>query len=362
MVLFMIISCRGFVKFGKLFSFRRYLSSTESEYENFLETFVSNHHLLIHPSTYKPDDGFINKFDDSDGSSTYTLKHVSTVFKRTRDNYDQRELRSETLSGLIASSVYYICKNLNPEQIAGYELDDLQKSQCLAQLYLNTTEEIVDWIATNGTVLLPLPRSIIHSYNLLHRGVGMLLLDPLKQQIFVHRRASTKRLFPSMLDMFIGGVCSHNEGSVSTLVRELKEECGLNILQDLPGKLALDDYNTPRLEQHEALSLPRCQVQFLGDLLVQTDRSHCLVDTFLVHLSPEMTGMICFPDGEIEWGEWMTMNQLSSLLADDGDLNFVPDGMQVLHSQRLFCDRNSSFLSGIIVLVLVYRCGRHCQS
>jgi hypothetical protein len=36
--------------------------------------------------------------------------------------------------------------------------------------------EKVDWVGVNGEVLCPLPRSIIHKYNLLHGGMGVLLV------------------------------------------------------------------------------------------------------------------------------------------------------------------------------------------
>jgi hypothetical protein len=54
--------------------------------------------------------------------------------------------------------------------------------------------------------------------NLLHRGIGMFVTKdepiittaPSEQSVFpdlyVHRRTDTKRIFPSLYDMFVGGV------------------------------------------------------------------------------------------------------------------------------------------------------------
>lgn len=69
--------------------------------------------------------------------------------------------------------------------------------------------EMVDWMCTDGmTSLAELPRTIIHQYNLLHRGIGVLILDD-QGRIFVHQRSSTKRLFPAMYDMFVGMYLHH---------------------------------------------------------------------------------------------------------------------------------------------------------
>ena len=64
--------------------------------------------------------------------------------------------------------------------------------------------EMVDWMSVDGlTSLAELPRTVVHQHNLLHRGIGVLILDP-QGRIFVHQRSNTKRLFPAMYDMFVG--------------------------------------------------------------------------------------------------------------------------------------------------------------
>jgi hypothetical protein len=106
----------------------------------------------------------------------------------------------------------------------------------------HTGDELVEWIAEdnkvqNRPVLAWVSRSLIHNFNLLHRGIGAILVkqpqpSPLEElplgiastsrepdgvgenadapMIYVHQRAATKRLFPSNLDMFIGGVSKGN--------------------------------------------------------------------------------------------------------------------------------------------------------
>lgn len=46
-------------------------------------------------------------------------------------------------------------------------------------------------------------------------------------EVYCHRRTSTKRVFPSMYDMFIGGVSGTMEPAATTALRELGEELGL---------------------------------------------------------------------------------------------------------------------------------------
>ena len=46
-------------------------------------------------------------------------------------------------------------------------------------------------------------RIFAHKFNILHKGIGALVVDS-KNKIFVHKRSKMKKVFPSMLDMFIG--------------------------------------------------------------------------------------------------------------------------------------------------------------
>ena len=85
--------------------------------------------------------------------------------------------------------------------------------------------QVIDWVSEAGEMIAPLPRSFVHKFNILHKGMGVLLFDR-DEKIFVHQRASTKRIFPSLFDMFIGGVSASKELPMQTLIRELNEEAG----------------------------------------------------------------------------------------------------------------------------------------
>ena len=74
----------------------------------------------------------------------------------------------------------------------------------------NDNIELVEMVNSNGNALGSLTRSIVHQYNILHRGIGILPIryssspDKNDFDIYVHQRTSTKRIFPSLYDMFVG--------------------------------------------------------------------------------------------------------------------------------------------------------------
>lgn len=65
--------------------------------------------------------------------------------------------------------------------------------------------------------------------------------------VYVHRRTSTKRIFPSLYDMFVGGVSTRGEQSRLTAAREVAEELGLTRgLDILNGRIAVEKNYSPR--------------------------------------------------------------------------------------------------------------------
>lgn len=291
------------------------------------------------------------------------------------------------------------------------ELEKMKRFQeSLNEEMKDRSTEVVNWMTEEEEVLFPLPRRWIHSHNLLHKGIGALLfqtqpkhnsqlieqndLNDLK--IFVHQRSSTKRLFPSMWDMFIGGVSAFNESSSKTLFRELLEECNLNLSRvdgnaRFPGvNLSLLEHSddTDPLEQQRmydlltgeerkilkrqrkfqnqlrwrlgkndsadeisgALSLTNhslsiqtertilqdeTKIHFLRTTTIHTDYNHCIVDCFAVFLSSSLAQEMCFLDKEIDRGEWFTWRHLLQDLQERRS-DYVPDGLQVSLTMILF--------------------------
>ncbi len=104
--------------------------------------------------------------------------------------------------------------------------------------------EMSDMVDGNGEPLGYVPRPLIHKFNLLHRGIGIVVCrdshltkeNTSMPDIYVHRRTDTKRIFPSLYDMFVGGVSTAGEDLSITAQREISEELGL-IRQSLSDPL-----------------------------------------------------------------------------------------------------------------------------
>lgn len=204
--------------------------------------------------------------------------------------------------------------------------------------------EMVDWITYDGSVVASLPRYSIHKFNLLHRGIGAILMNQ-NGHIFVHKRSSKKRIFPSLYDMFIGGVSASSETPEQTFRREISEEIGINISSEHAIQNHTDsrivftgnskDYDIDSLSAlAESLSLQRnddddcTTICKLGQTTILTDYNHCIVDCFLILCGNSDVNSITFRDGEIESGKWMTLEEIDELVRDKQEI-FVPDGLQV---------------------------------
>lgn len=216
----------------------------------------------------------------------------------------------------------------------------------------NLNEEIVDWISADGlSVVKPLPRKMIHKYNLYHRGIGVIIVDKSTGRIFIHQRSPNKRIFPSMFDMFVGGVCSSNEMSEFTLKRELLEEVGLDVnntivqCEPLPAlkEFLLCDHNAKdSLEllvdfyvRRDPTNIIDNEILYVGSTSVLTDYNHCLVSCYVLIASSSLLTTLKYADGEIIQGEWLSMKRIYELVGDGnksfGELrnDYVPDGLLV---------------------------------
>lgn len=163
-----------------------------------------------------------------------------------------------------------------------------------------------------------------------------------------------------MFDMFIGGVSALGESSVQTLIRELQEEVGIDLTHkdsfeetaaaylknadtkssiDLVKKLLRDsDMSESKQKEIEHMSEVITDsksfsvgntIKFLGKTKCYTSYNHCLVDIFAVELLDPTIADMAFKDGEVQFGEWLTLNELQNRLRRGDRDKFVPDGLQV---------------------------------
>lgn len=175
---------------------------------------------------------------------------------------------------------------------------DTQLQKLFADLVdTSTSIEWVEMVTGTGQILGRVPRRLVHSFNLLHRGIGLFVTkdEPLdvKAEVFpdlyVHRRTDTKRIFPSLYDMFVGGVSLAGEDAETTARREVAEELGLS----------------RALEDAKALSKP------ILDCVVCTAYNRCLVTLFSYTMNSEQE-TVAWQEEEVAWGDFVPYSIITS--------------------------------------------------
>lgn len=71
-------------------------------------------------------------------------------------------------------------------------------------------------------------KTMAHEQGLYHRAVHVWILNK-KGELLIQRRSKNKRTFPGMLDISFAGHISKGENSLEAVVREGKEELGIDI-------------------------------------------------------------------------------------------------------------------------------------
>ncbi|MFF7896693.1 NUDIX hydrolase [Streptomyces sp. NPDC007907] len=91
---------------------------------------------------------------------------------------------------------------------------------------MSAADEILDVVDENDRVVGQAPRGEVYARGLRHRCVFVQARDA-EGRIFVHRRTATKLVFPSLYDMFVGGVVGAGESYDTAALREAEEELGV---------------------------------------------------------------------------------------------------------------------------------------
>ncbi|MFJ3305751.1 NUDIX hydrolase [Streptomyces sp. NPDC086549] len=91
---------------------------------------------------------------------------------------------------------------------------------------MSAADEILDIVDENDQVIGQSPRGEAYARGLRHRCVFIQARDS-AGRIFVHRRTPVKLVFPSLYDMFVGGVVSAGETYDDAALREAEEELGV---------------------------------------------------------------------------------------------------------------------------------------
>lgn len=157
--------------------------------------------------------------------------------------------------------------------------------------------EWVDLVNRENRVVGRALRSEVRKQNLLHRGIAVLVCNS-QGQVYVHQRTASKDLFPSLFDMFVGGVVGEGESYEEAARREAQEELGA------AGEL-----------------------EFLFDHLYEGPLNFSWVRCFRT----TWDGPIRHQPEEIQWGGWMDESALDQWIEE---VTIVPDGLEVFHAYR----------------------------
>ncbi|WP_416984210.1 NUDIX domain-containing protein [Streptomyces sp. T028] len=92
---------------------------------------------------------------------------------------------------------------------------------------MSAADEILDIVDENDQVVGQFPRGRAYAEGMRHRCVFIQARDA-EGRVFVHRRTPTKLVFPSLYDMFVGGVVGAGEAYDEAALREAEEELGVS--------------------------------------------------------------------------------------------------------------------------------------
>ncbi|HET8989375.1 MAG TPA: NUDIX domain-containing protein, partial [Humibacillus sp.] len=158
-----------------------------------------------------------------------------------------------------------------------------------------TRDELVALYDRSGAVVGEVARSVMRRENLWHAASSVVVRDPFGR-IYLHRRTTTKDVYPGLLDFAAGGVVLAGEDPPLGAVREAEEELGVHGVRFEPwGVVAYEDEHT-RYHAH------RFTVEWDGP----------------VRWQPE----------EVSWGDWIRVDELVQRLDDDPG-SVVPDSAAV---------------------------------
>lgn len=160
--------------------------------------------------------------------------------------------------------------------------------------------ELLDIVDAEDHVVGQSLRAEAYARRLRHRCVFILARDA-DDRIFVHRRTARKLVFPSMYDMFVGGVVGAGESYDEAAKREAEEELGVSGLSLTPLFRFL--YEAPENTWWSA-----------G------------YETRIPHaVAPQAT--------EVAWHDFLTEDELNARLTE---WNWVPDGLAAWHRLTLW--------------------------
>ena len=156
-----------------------------------------------------------------------------------------------------------------------------------------SADELLDIVDEHDRVVGQATRAEAYARGLRHRCAALLVRDA-AGRIFVHRRTARKLVFPSLYDMFVGGVVGAGETYDEAALREAEEELGVSGLP-APVPLFRFLYRSSEHAWWSAIYEIRCDVP----------------------VNPQVE--------EVAWYAFLTEEELRERLAE---WDWVPDGLE----------------------------------
>lgn len=170
---------------------------------------------------------------------------------------------------------------------------------------LDPHDELVAVFDAAGAPVGAAPRSRVYAEGLWHASAGVLIRSLDGERVYLHRRTTTKAVYPGMHDVIAGGVVDPGESIEDAARREVHEELGVAVgeLTELGRAVWNGTSGTARVRCH------------------------------LVAYVAFSDGPFVHQPSEIAAGRWITPAELDALLADPA-WPFVPDSRTLLTRLR----------------------------
>ncbi|GAA1967653.1 NUDIX hydrolase YfcD [Terrabacter lapilli] len=159
-------------------------------------------------------------------------------------------------------------------------------------------DEVVALYGESGQVVGSAPRSVVRARNLRHAASSVMVRDP-TGRIYLHRRTTTKDVYPGLLDFAAGGVVLAGEDPAVGAVREVEEELGV-------AGVPLEPFGTAHYADEHT-------------------------DYLAVRFVTTWGGPIRWQPEEVSWGVWVTVEELVRRLDEEPE-SLVPDSVAVWSS------------------------------
>ena len=153
--------------------------------------------------------------------------------------------------------------------------------------------ETWDIVDEQDNVIKQVTRDEARTSLFLHRSITIFIFNT-KGEIFVHKRTTTKDIYPGMYDMACGGGVGAGETYETAAIREVQEEFGIK---------------DPKLE-------------FLFKMRYKSDADNIFIKVY----KTVYDGKITLQKEEIVSGEFMSMKALKELMQKE---EFCPDSVEV---------------------------------